>query len=234
MLRDMSAEKKPALVALRDRREEVIESLCEAYAVDTLEESEFERRLDIAHKADTVQALEKLVTDIVPAEPGASSKALAVVSEEQRAIAKNRPKSKNVVAILGGAERKGSWRVPKKTNVWSILGGSLLDFRDVVLPPGETEVRVHALLGGVEIIVPPNLAVDCEGIGIMGGFENLDRVALAPDETTPVLRITGFAFMGGCEIKTRLPGETAREARKRKKRERRRRRKELRSGNLDQ
>ena len=42
-----------------------------------------------------------------------------------------------------------------------------------------------------------------------------------PDPDLPLLRIKGVAFMGGFTIATRLPGESARDARKRVKREKR-------------
>src|SRR5205085_11347369 len=44
------------LVALRDRREQVIAVLTEQFSRDTFELDELERRLDLAHRADTVAA----------------------------------------------------------------------------------------------------------------------------------------------------------------------------------
>ncbi len=78
-------------------------------------------------------------------------------------------------------------------------------------------------MGGVQIIVPPTLQVEASGFAIMGGFEPVDRVPDNPDPATPVLRIRGFAMMGGVVIEMRLPGESEREARKRRKLERKRR-----------
>jgi hypothetical protein len=54
----------------------------------------------------------------------------------------------------------------------------------------------------------------------MGAFELMDRVPAQPDPDRPLLRITGLALMGAVSVETRLPGESARQARKRRRRER--------------
>jgi hypothetical protein len=98
------------------------------------------------------------------------------------------------------------------------MGGALLDFRDVRMPPGTTEVQVAAVMGGVEVVVPPGLRVACDGIGIMGGFEQIGAESASVPDDAPLLRITGLALMGGVEITERYPGESAGAARKRRKR----------------
>ena len=54
----------------------------------------------------------------------------------------------------------------------------------------------------------------------MGGFAELERGHGAPDPGRALLRITGFALMGGVSIETRMPGESHRQARKRIRKER--------------
>ena len=143
-----------------------------------------------------------------------------VDKDVQEALIEARPRSKWVVAVMGGTERKGQWRVPKHLRVVTVMGGTELDFREAVLTPGVHNIKIVACMGGVEITVPPNLAVECEGMSIMGGFESMERCPAVPDPERPLLRISGAAIMGGIEISTRLPGESARQARKRLKRER--------------
>ena len=69
--------------------------------------------------------------------------------------------------------------------------------------------------------VPPGLAVETEGVAIMGSFEHVDRAPAHPDPDAPLLRVRGFAFMSSVEIKMRLPGETEHDAHRRLKQERR-------------
>lgn len=201
------------LVALRRRREQVIEALCDSYAADLLAEDDFEHRLDLAHRATDLEALEELVSDIeiAEAEPAQESAALVPIERARR---------KSLVAIMGGTTRKGEWTPPERLNVYAVMGGAEIDLREARLPPGTTEIKIFTLMGGTEVIVPPNLAVECEGVAILGGFETLERTSKTPDPETPRLRITGFCLMGGVEISTRLPGESARQARRRLKKER--------------
>ena len=77
-----------------------------------------------------------------------------------------------MVAALGGVERKGRWIPARQNYAVSVMGGVSLDFREALLPPGETEVLVFTAMGGAEIIVPPGLAVESDGMAILGGFEH--------------------------------------------------------------
>src|SRR5690606_16143147 len=100
------------------------------------------------------------------------------------------------------------------------------------LPGGTTELFIVAVMGGAEIIVPPGLAVDCSGIGILGGFEHQADLRDHAGSTAPLLRINGFALMGGVEVTVRLPGETAADARRRKRQERKALQQQRRTSNI--
>ncbi len=224
------AASKTNLVALRTEREHCVDLLSEAFAKDIIDVDEFERRIDLAHTAETVNAIVALRNDLEGlqvARPAADSLAVTPSSEQQQALALAQPPSGWCVGIMGAGERKGRWRVPKKMRVAAIMGGAELDFREAVLAPGVTTIHVFGCMGSVEVIVPPNVAVECNGVGIMGAFESMERCPVVPDLSQPLLRISGAAVMGAVEIHTRLVGETARAARKRKKREKKARRKQL-------
>lgn len=220
-----------SLLALSQERTRTIELLSDAFARDLLDLDTFESRVDQAHRAETVQALVALRQDIEPQASGETSTALATTStEDQEALVAARPKSRWAVAILGGVERKGQWRVPKTVRAVAIMGGASLDFREAILAPGVTTVQVMALMGGVDIIVPPSLAVECDGFGLLGGFDSLERCPRIPDPNQPLLRIQGLGIMGGVSVSTRLPGESERQARKRLKRERKAQQDQLEAG----
>jgi hypothetical protein len=222
----MAGENKPALVALRTRRDEVIEMLTDGFARDALDVGEFEERVDLAHRATSVEALEQVVQDLEPVRAGvpAPSEALAARPAADQALVPARASRRRAWAILSSIEREGRWRVPQQMRVVAVMGAAELDFRDAELPPGEIELHVTMVMGSVEIIVPPTLAVECDGIAVMGAFESVDRAPATPDPDRPLLRITGVAVMGALEIETRLAGESRREARRRMRHERRDRR----------
>ncbi|MGH7446473.1 MAG: hypothetical protein ACRELT_02865, partial [Longimicrobiales bacterium] len=131
------------------------------------------------------------------------------------------------IACMCGVERTGSWVPGRKNVVIAFMGGADLDFRDVALPADVTEVFILALMGGVDIVVPPHIIVDASGIAIMGGFAHASAPR-NPAPGTPVLRISGFCMMGGVDISVRHAGETPKEARLRQREEQRRLREEQR------
>lgn len=203
------------LVSLRERREQVIATLTEQFSRDTLDLEELEQRLDLAHRADNVGALDRLVADL-PA-PAATT-ALTRPTVDDAALARW-PVRRRLAAILGGFEKKGAWVCPRQVSIVAILGGGELDLREAELAPGVTELHITAIMGGVELIVPPWLSVECSATAILGGFEELHRAPVSPEPERRILRVTGVAIMGGVDIQTRLPGESRRDARRRDRRE---------------
>lgn len=217
---------------LAEKREKTIQLLIDSFASDRLSVEDFEDRLDRAHRAPDAGSLESLTSDL-PAviEPKAPQAAAAGQPAQVPAagIAPQRPPSpapadvrerQFMVAIMGGHNRRGPWTPARKTTVLAMMGGAELDFREARLGPGVTEIEVYALMGGVDIIVPPWVTVDSAGFALMGGFEHgAGRTDQTPADA-PVLRVSGLAIMGGVDIQVRLPGETAREAKRRLRTER--------------
>ncbi|MBP9204026.1 MAG: DUF1707 and DUF2154 domain-containing protein [Kofleriaceae bacterium] len=212
---DAPAPPATSLVALRDRREQVIAQLTDAFGQGEFEVEELERRLDLAHAASSLAELTPLVADLA-----APATTTALVPASAAAVERaDRPAKKRFIAIMSGVVRKGRWTVPRKMQLVALMGGAELDFREAEFGAGVTELHVTCLMGGAEITVPPWLAVESDATAIMGGFEGMDRGRGTPDPDRPLLRITGLVIMGGVEITTRMPGETRREARKREKQE---------------
>jgi hypothetical protein len=204
-------------VALRDERERAIAVLSDLFAHDRMDMNEFDRRISLAHRAESVAELAELTKDFatdlpVTAPTSRPSTALVPVSQVRE--------SQTLVAIMGGVSRSGTWSSAKRVRVWALMGGGVLDFREARLPPGVTTVSIFAVMGGVQIIVPPGLAVEMDGAALMGGFEHMERSPVQPDPDQPILRVTGFAIMGGVSVETRLPGETEGDAKRRRKKER--------------
>jgi hypothetical protein len=208
-----------SLVALRDRREQVIARISECYAGDVLDVDELERRLDLAHAASTVAELDALVADLAPAP--AQTTALVTQTRALTVDDPNRPATKKLRVVMGAIERRGPWTVPKQTNLKVFWGSAELDFRDASLGPGVTTIHVGVTMGSLEIVVPPWLAVDVDVSSFMGSVEERHRAPASPEPDRPILRIEGGVWMGSLEIETRLPGESRREARKRERKRRR-------------
>lgn len=226
-------------------RQDTVDALCEAFAEDRLAVEEFERRLDAVHTATSEAELRQLLADLPSPTPpvrggGAPgrvqdgpARARTTVPGRRPGVGADQVRDQSIIlGIMGGGGRSGPW-TPARTN-WAmgIMGGAEVDFREARMPPGVTEVKVVALLGGVEIIVPPDVRVDCSGVGIMGGFDETHTTESTTDPEAPLLRVSGVAIMGGFAVTVRHPGESARDARQRRKEERKTRRR-LRSGRED-
>lgn len=227
----MSSEDEGGRAPLTHTRDVTIDALMEHFANDVMDIDEFERRVSVAHKATTTAQLKELLRDMpgssalpVPTDSGLPAKrtdfsVTSAAHEKEREYA---------LALMGGTSRKGHWR-PARTNVvMAVMGGADLDFREAVLSPGVTEVKVYTVWGGVDIVVPPGVNVESHGIAIMGGFESTGDSPGRADADAPTIRITGIAVMGGVDVSVRNAGETKGDARRRRRLERREQRKRLR------
>ena len=217
----MSDDSMEQLVPLKRERENTVQVLIEHYAADNLTVEEFESRLDTAYEAATMEQLESLLSGLPVLASSSDGPATLPVPRAPAEGVKDRAYQ---LAILGGSERKGAWTPARSTYTLAMMGGAGLDFREARMPPGVTEVHVLAVMGGVEILVPPGLAVETHGFGLLGGFEALDQAGADRDPDAPRLVIKGLALMGGVEVAVRLPGESARDTRQRRRLERKTRR----------
>jgi hypothetical protein len=207
----------PTRLPLRDAREQAIAVLSEAFAHDVIGLDEFERRLTLVHRADAPSDIARTTADLAQSDAEEAHAASVVAVHPAVPIpVGNEPAAQSILAVFGGVQRTGSFTVPRHLQVSAILGGVVLDLRQASLLTGVTEIHVTALLGGVQLIVPPTLSVQVSGNAIMGGFDHVDRAPAQPDPELPVLRVHGFAFMGGVAIETRLPGESETDAHRRR------------------
>jgi DUF1707 SHOCT-like domain len=217
-------------------RQVTIDALCEHFANDLVTVEEFERRVDGAHAATTVDELKELLRDLpggdLPAVAAGAPAAVASTRSPKYPVisAAHAKETGFAVAVFGGAARKGYWQPARKNYTLAVFGGAELDFREAAMPPGVTDVHVLTMFGGVTIVVPPGMPVESNGIGIMGGFEHVADTPQAPGEDVPTLRVNGLALMGGVAITVRFPGETPRDARRRIRMEKKERRRQLRGG----
>lgn len=203
-----------SLVALRDRREQVIAQLSASYASDLFDVDELDRRLDLAHAASSIAELDTLVADLAPVTT------TALVPIKTTAIDDPlRSPTKRLRVVMSSIERRGRWTVPVTQEVRVFWGHVQLDFRDASLAPGITTIDVRVTMGNLEVILPPNLAVDVDVSSFMGSVEERHRTPPDHDPSRPILRIVGAVRLGNLEIETRLPGESRKDASKRERRD---------------
>lgn len=208
-----------------EERQATVDRLCAHFARDAMNTTELERRLDIAYAARTRAELVALERDLPALGRETRPAAPAPVATASVPVDPARPvqESDLLVSIWGATERKGSWIPPRRLNAVTVMGGTDLDFRQATFATETVSVRLLALMGGVDIVVPPGVRVEWGGIALMGGVSTPEPdTPPAPD--APVIRISGLVCMGGVDVVERHPGESARDARKRIKRDRKARR----------
>ena len=193
-------------------RDVVIAALSDAFAVGALDVTELERRVTEVQHARTPDALARLM----PEGSGALTAPHRLGGDLAPAnvlIPASRVKPTGVmISVLGNNRRAGTWTPPRKMRVTAVLGNAELDFREARMPAGAVEITVVGAFGNVEILVPPALPVEVEGLAVLGNFDHVDRVPETPDPEAPLLRIRGVAVFGNVDVKMRLPGETERQA----------------------
>ncbi|NXY99532.1 DUF1707 and DUF2154 domain-containing protein [Streptomyces sp. BR123] len=204
----------PELRASDADRERVVERLRDAVAEGRLDMEEFEERLEAAYTSRTYAELEPLTKDL-PAPGGAPAgvpfpvagagddpmwSARVGVGTPERA-------SGTGVAVMSGFERKGGWTVPPRFDAVAFWGGGQLDLREAYFSQREVVINCVAIMGGVEIVVPPGVELDVRGVGIMGGFDQ-KGTAGPPAPGAPRVVVTGLAFWGGVEVKVKPPKTT--------------------------
>lgn len=208
----MSGDASRDRVPLQRARDRAAAALSEAFTDDELSLAEFEQRVDRCYRVGTVAELEALFDDlpvVLRLPERAAEDTPAPEARERTAPAVPAPRREHdvVVGVMSGVGRKGAWTPAERTYTVALMGGAELDFREARFPAGETTVYVLALMGGVEVVVPPGLRVECTGLPVMGGFDSLDQDGDDPSAEAPVLKIRGLACMGGVEVRVARPGE---------------------------
>jgi len=123
-------------------------------------------------------------------------------------------KGKSKIAIFSGVNLGDrNWKV-EDNSYSAIMGGFDLNLCEADIKEGETKINLSAIMGGIDVIVPDNINVICEGKVIMGGIEFLGKssgglISSLKKEYTvnssKTLILECDVLMGGIEIKARQP-----------------------------
>ncbi|MEU0388547.1 DUF1707 SHOCT-like domain-containing protein [Streptomyces chartreusis] len=232
----MTDDSVPDLRASDADRERVAEILRDALAEGRLDMAEFEERLDATYQARTYGELAPITRDLPAAGVTAPSVSLTKEpatgpdgSDWSGRIVGGEGSSSWAVAVMSGFQRKGRWTMPRRFTCFALCGGGEIDLREANFADREVEINAIAIMGGVDVIVPPGVEVVVRGIGIMGGFDHQEEgVPGVPG--APRVVITGFAFWGGVGVQrklTRAEKQRLREERRQNRLDRRTGRREL-------
>lgn len=184
-------------------RERTIQQLCSHFANDNLTTQELELRFERVYKAQSAVELQGLVAGlpVLPATVAAPAGMFAVAPVDAP------PPEKRMLVLMSELKRRGEWTPARRNVIRIIMGSATIDLREAHLTPGAvTEFDVSAIMGELKVIVPPGLHVECDGMAIMGEFDD-STTSGDRSSDAPRVRITGSAIMGSVHVRTRLPGE---------------------------
>ena len=179
-------------------REEVIDALIFNYSHGHINETAFERRLDIAMESDDPQKIIAQSADLqAPEQTDVNLKRPKDNSVTYQPSDETEPE--NIINIFGGSEHSGPWRVPETINSLCLFGGAEIDMTHATFTAKHTTMKVFCMFGGLDISVPEGLQVSMSTVCMFGGASNKVRVPPNPDG--PFLRVEGFVMFGGVDVK---------------------------------
>ncbi|HZR49505.1 MAG TPA: DUF1707 domain-containing protein [Streptosporangiaceae bacterium] len=188
-------------------RDVTLKQLQEHAAVGRLTLDELEERASQALAAKTRGDLAELTSDLPSSAP---------VFAASTSTSGDRKPVRWMIAVLGGGHRRGRFRAVGSINSIGILGGDEIDLHEAEIEGGELTLNLYSLLGGANVYVPDSIEVELGGFSLLGGNEVRGNQR-SPRQGAPVVRIRGFALLGGANI-YRLPpdarGVSLREARR--------------------
>lgn len=202
----MDGDAHPDKLALRARRDRVVTRLTQSFAADELGLDAFETRIDSAYRCETEADLAALVSDLGSLD--ASEGVAMVVAKTEGAAVPMAPLARVeagpvVRALFSNIERCDRFAMAETTRVEAIFGNVELDLRETRFAWGVTELRVKAVFGSIEIVVPADVAVEVHGAAVFGNFEGATRTTADPD--APTLRVIGSATFASVVIRTVPP-----------------------------
>jgi predicted membrane protein len=142
---------------------------------------------------------------------------LSAKSPSETAVTEGTPKeiggeAVDAFVVFGGLERAATSQSFRGGEVTAIFGGIDLDLRRAQLAPGDQRMKLFALFGGIELVVPREMNVVLQGTPILGSIEDsrgpapvkevtAADLAAAPAAPSSRLVLDGFAMFGGIEVK---------------------------------
>jgi hypothetical protein len=124
-------------------------------------------------------------------------------------LVRDTPAMSGVVSFLSSTEREGRWQLPRRFRALAVMGNVELDLREAEVGFGVSVIEAVAFMGNIEITIPPEIAVECDGDSLMGTFTLKYRgganAAAASRERT--VRVVGSAYAGSVSVNVKGPDE---------------------------
>ena len=82
------------------------------------------------------------------------------------------PQSAGTMAIMSKTSRDGEWLLPRLFRALAVMGELNLDLTRVRLGPGVSVIELVGFMGQINVRVPHNLRVECQGEPVIGELKS--------------------------------------------------------------
>jgi hypothetical protein len=103
------------------------------------------------------------------------------------------------VALMGGTRKNGRLTLGTRLTHAAVIGGMDLDLREAQFPPEGVTITKVSLVGGVSLVVRPEVRVEVGGFTLLGGTDVERRPDLPAD--APVVRVRAYGLVGGVRVR---------------------------------
>jgi hypothetical protein len=110
------------------------------------------------------------------------------------------PPVRGVTAFLSAQARSGDWILSRLFRAVAFWGSVTIDLTSARMGAGTSKIEVVAIMGSIEVFVPPDVRVECEGDAILGSFEMQGQKWSKPADGAPLVHVTGTAYLGSVEV----------------------------------
>ena len=125
---------------------------------------------------------------------------VGAIAVKRRTVAHDAPDGDDIVlvAIFSQLDFTSTARALRDAEVECWFGGGAIDLRSATLDPFGADLRVRAVFGGGQIVVPASwrVSVGCQGLGSVQDARPSDDI----DLEGPELRIDAMVMFGGFQI----------------------------------
>ena len=108
-----------------------------------------------------------------------------------------------LAVFFGGKKFESTATSLRSASVIAAMGGVELDLRGATLAPEGATLALRTMMGGAQITVPPDWAIDVEFGGIAGGIDVDAPSADDLPEDAPKLHVHAVTRIGGMSMATK-------------------------------
>jgi hypothetical protein len=194
--KNYSSRSQPGFI---QKQEEIIDILSKNYARDIIELGEFERRVENAHNAGSLEELKALINDL--------PEGIAKQREEKTGPAFNfkgpspyEEDDQRVAALFSTRKLQGDWHQGKPVMAFSLFGSVKIDLTELQSPPAKIEINVFSALSEVKIRVPSSFKIENSVLPVLGDVKEKNRARTPVQSKTSVLQVSGVVLLGDLKI----------------------------------